>query len=423
MRNLLASVAPGAVLLKNAPMLKEAPIKRGDNMHIALGFQAATAEEILKAVGPDTPEGYVAGWASTAGRDLYNHEVTGGAFQEAMDKRGLKGPMSIKLLLDHDWKAPAGVIKVLEYRRDSLWLEAQLDLEVGYVKDRWRMLKMMGGANFSVGFMLQDYEVVIREEEEDYFLRIDKGDLFEVSIVMFPGNEEAQMTFVKAALHEDNNDEDKLFFAKSKLPAWRMGASKNLPVSTIDCATWDIAAAKQRVFKAVGFDTDKPDLESVKKAFLAYDSANPTLRGSYKMLIADIIDGKMQITEGGLRAALARMPNTAIPEEVKKAANAVLDHYQEETMELAAATNTPQSQVEFEKALVARGLVKGRNEAREIARVAKTCPQIFQKKTEVIEPQQPALDAGKLTEALSLVQKMKSILAPVASDALPTVKL
>lgn len=400
-------------LTKNAPVLKDAPIKRGDNMHVALSFTAASPEEIRKAVGESAPEGYIAGWASTAGRDLYNHEVVGGAFQESMDRRGLIGPLSIKLLLDHDWKAPAGVIKVLEYRRDRLWIEAQLDLEVGYVKDRWRMLKMMGGANFSVGFMLQDYEVVIREEEEDYFLRIDKGDLFEVSIVMFPGNEEAQMTFVKAALHEDNSDEDKLFFAKSKVPTWRVGASKNLPVSTTDME-WDSAAAKQRIFKAVGFDTDKPDLESVKKAFLAYDSSNPNLRGSYKLLIADIIDGKMQITEGGLRAALQRLPNIPLPAETKTAANAILDHYQEETMELATTNNTPQSQVEFEKALVARGLAKSRNEAREIARVAKSCPQIFQKKTELIEPVQPALDAGKLTEMLSLVSKMKSIIAPVA---------
>ena len=134
---------------------KEAPIKRGEKLELNLNFKPATDVEIVKAFGSDqAPEGYIAGWASTAGRDLYNHEIISGAFQKAMDERGLSGPRSIKLLLDHDWQKPAGVIKVLEYRRDALWLEAQLNLEVGYVKERWHMLRMMGGANFSVGFML-----------------------------------------------------------------------------------------------------------------------------------------------------------------------------------------------------------------------------------------------------------------------------
>lgn len=400
-------------LTKNAPITKDAPIKRGGKLQFNLGFKPATVEEITKAIGPETPDGYIAGWASTAGRDLYNHEVIKGAFQESMDKRGLTGPTSIKFLLDHDWQKPAGVIKVLEYRRDSLWMEAQMNLDVGYVKERWQMLKMMGGANFSVGFMLQDYEIVVKEDETDSYLRIDKGDLFEVSTVLFPGNEECQMTFVKASLHDDNPDEDELFFTNAKTASWKMGGSKNLPTANTD--GWDGAAAKGRLFKAANFDGEKPDLEMIKKAFLAYDSANPELRGSYKLPFADIVDGKMQATSAGIHAAASRLPNTGIPDSVKSSARAVLDHYETQLAEEAASTKiTPTTLAEFEKALVARGLVQGRNAAREIALVAKSCPQLFQKTTELVVPHEPALDAGKLTEVMSLIQKMKAVIAPVA---------
>lgn len=397
---------------------KEAPIKRGGKLEVNLEFQSATNEEITKALNGAAPEGYIAGWASTASRDSYNHEIVSGAFQQSMDARGLTGPTSIKLLLDHDWHKPAGVIKVLEYRRGNLWLEAQLNLDVSYVKERWHMLHMMGGANFSVGFVLHDYEVVTRtspDGEEDYYLRIDRGDLFEVSIVLFPGNEEAQMTFVKAALHEDNPGEDELFFAKAKSPSWKMGASRNLPVA--ETSSWDGAAVKARLFKAAGFDGDKPDLAMIRKAFLAYDSANPDLRGSYKLPFADIIDGKMKATSAGLRAAAARLPNTNIPDSVKSSAKSVLDHYQNTREESAPdLEHAPQSIAEFEKALVAMKLVSGRNAAREVALVVKSCPQLFEKKVEIVRPHEPALDAGKLTEVLSMVKKMKTMFTPVVDD-------
>lgn len=408
-------VRKGMLLRKDAPK----GFKKGDRLELGVGFSPATHEEMTKALGSaDIPEGYIAGWASTAGRDHYNHEVKGGAFQEAMDTRKLTGPMGIKLLMDHDWKKPAGVIKVLEYRRDRLWMEAQMNLDVSYVKERWHMLKMMGGANFSVGFMLQDYEVVIREDDgdEDYYLSITRGDLFEVSIVLFPGNDECQMTFVKAALSEDNPSDDKLFFAKTQKSKWAMGASKNLPaVSAV--GDFDVAAAKARVFKAAGFDTDKPDFAIARKAFLSFDAANPELRGSYKMLIADVIDGKLQVSEAAVNLALSRLETAGLPDDVKLQAKSVLEHYQEQTMQALVSTKSaPSSLSEFEKALVARGLAKSRNDARAIALLVKSCPELFAKKLEDIRPPEPALDAGLLTETLLSIKRLNASIAPVATS-------
>lgn len=161
-------------------------------------FQAATAEEIKKALGDgDVPIGYVAGWASTSDMDSYNHVVVAGAFADAIQQRGLVGPKGIKLLIGHDWAKVAGAIKVLEYRGTRLWIEAQMELEIGYVRDAYLAAKAVGGLNFSVGFMLQDYEWKENPNKSEY-LQINRGDLFEVSVVPFPGNEEATMTFIKS---------------------------------------------------------------------------------------------------------------------------------------------------------------------------------------------------------------------------------
>lgn len=164
-------------------------------------FIPATEAELkaLNLTGDTIPEGYVAGWASTPDLDLYHHVVVTGAFDDAIAKRGLIGPKSIKLLICHDWDKVAGVIKVLETRGGKLWIEAQLNLAISYARDAYEACKMAQGLNFSVGFMLQDYEFQEDADGNYEFLQINRGDLFEVSIVPFPGNEEATMDYVKSA--------------------------------------------------------------------------------------------------------------------------------------------------------------------------------------------------------------------------------
>lgn len=158
-------------------------------------FQPASEAE-MKALGENIPEGYVAGWASTADLDSYRHIVAANAFAESIALKGLTGPKGIKFLLNHNWRQVAGVIRVLEYRGDRLWIEAQLDLSISYAKDAYQACKIVGGLNFSVGFFVDEYEVKQDANKNDYYV-ITKGDLFEVSVVPFPGNSEATMEFVK----------------------------------------------------------------------------------------------------------------------------------------------------------------------------------------------------------------------------------
>lgn len=164
-----------------------------------LKFMPANEDELKAlALAGDVPEGYVAGWASTPDLDSYHHVVATGAFDSSITKRGLSGPKSIKLLVGHDWDKVAGVVKVLETRAGKLWIEAQLNMNISYARDAYEACKMSGGLNFSVGFMLQDYSFKEDDDKEEY-LYIERGDLFEVSVVPFPGNEECTMDYVKSA--------------------------------------------------------------------------------------------------------------------------------------------------------------------------------------------------------------------------------
>lgn len=185
-------------LTKNAPLTKKAPLHAKEQkvpQHADLKFMAASDAEI-KALG-DIPDGYIAGWASTNSIDSYGHVIETGAFAEAIEKRGLRGPTSIKLLINHLWTQPGGAITKLEYRGDRLWIEAQLELGIGYVKEAYLAAKAIGGTNFSVGFFVKDYDW--RGSDGQEILHITKGDLFEVSMVPFPGNEECTMEFLKGA--------------------------------------------------------------------------------------------------------------------------------------------------------------------------------------------------------------------------------
>lgn len=168
------------------------------HVELQLTFVAATELE-MKAIGDNLPEGYIAGWASTPDRDRGNHVVMTGAFDESIRERGLQGPKGVKLLINHAWDKGAGAITVLETRNGRLWMEAQLNLDITYVKDAYLAAKSAGGYSFSVGFRRQEWAWIVDEDDNDEYLSISKADLWEVSMVPFPMNEECTIEFMKSA--------------------------------------------------------------------------------------------------------------------------------------------------------------------------------------------------------------------------------
>ena len=106
---------------------------------------------------------------------------------------------------------------------------------------------------------------------------------------------------------------------------WTTGAARDLSVN--EDRSWDGQGAADRVFAAAGFDSESPDYEMARKAFLVYDADAPELRGSYKLGFVDIVDGELVAIRDGLRAAASRLPLTDIPQDAAERARAVLDSY------------------------------------------------------------------------------------------------
>ena len=107
---------------------------------------------------------------------------------------------------------------------------------------------------------------------------------------------------------------------------WTVSTSEALPFAPVD-ATWDGDAAAASVFAWAGFDTDKPDASKARQAFLVHDASRPELRGSYKLPIARVENGELQVVKAGLDAAASYLPQTDIPQPVRDRARKILDSY------------------------------------------------------------------------------------------------
>lgn len=108
--------------------------------------------------------------------------------------------------------------------------------------------------------------------------------------------------------------------------AWVIGADTDLPLN--ETLRWDGPGAARRVFELAMFDSEEPDYELARRAFLVYDDERPELRGSYKLGIADVIDGELYVLSSGLRAAASRLPQTAdLDEDIVNEARAIIDYY------------------------------------------------------------------------------------------------
>jgi HK97 family phage prohead protease len=178
--------------------------KPGDRVECDLDFTLEAAEVI--------ENGFIKGIASTPSTDLMGHKVMKGAFDKSIRKNGLSGPKGIKLLAFHDSRKPAGVIEKLFTEGDDLKIEAQLNLNVSYVKDLYEVSKQIGGLNFSVGFELEEFTFVDGDKSKDgEYLIIKQGNLIEVSVVTFPAQPEATMDFIKS--HETMSELEKALVA------------------------------------------------------------------------------------------------------------------------------------------------------------------------------------------------------------------
>jgi HK97 family phage prohead protease len=137
-------------------------------------------------------DGRFAGYASVF--DLVDSQrdiMEKGAFDETLkDRVG-----QIKLLWQHSFEEPIGYFTRMFEDARGLYVEGQLLLDVARAKEAYALLKHGVVKGLSIGYSPRRF----RTDPDSGVRRIAQVDLWEVSLVTFPANEQAQVSVVKSA--------------------------------------------------------------------------------------------------------------------------------------------------------------------------------------------------------------------------------
>lgn len=231
--------------------------------------------EIKEVSADGTFTGYGAVFGNLdADRDI----ITTGAFTKTLKK---KSPGKIKLLWQHDPAQPIGVWETMEEDKRGLKVQGRLLIGQGVPKadEAYALLKAGALDAMSIGFAIPQGGA---DWDSSKGVRtITEVDLWEISLVTFPANHRARITRVKSAVPFQD------------LPLADRGRQ------------WDSAMAESRVRQWAGGGTSLADMDwgQYRKAFLWFDSDNAAVVTSYKLPIADMINGTLTAVPRGVFAA------------------------------------------------------------------------------------------------------------------------
>lgn len=154
-------------------------------------FELKTVETVTQDDGVQV--GIFEGLASTFGnRDMMGDLVEPGAFRGALAR-----PTAIKMLWQHDARAPIGVWEGLRETAAGLEVKGRLVLEVQQAREALALLKAGAVDALSIGFSVQRGGAEFDRERS--LRRIKAVDLWEISVVTFPANPKARVARIKAA--------------------------------------------------------------------------------------------------------------------------------------------------------------------------------------------------------------------------------
>ncbi len=143
----------------------------------------------LKGVETD---GSFAGYASLFHReDLSRDIVLPGAFAQSLRERG---PSGVKMLFQHDANQPIGVWSALNEDARGLYAQGRLMPEVAKAREVHALMRAGALDGLSIGFRT----VKGRRDRVTGVRRLEKVDLWEISVVTFPLLPEARVASLKA---------------------------------------------------------------------------------------------------------------------------------------------------------------------------------------------------------------------------------
>jgi HK97 family phage prohead protease len=134
----------------------------------------------------------VEGWASTfGGIDSYGDTIVPGAFAESIKIR------KPKMLWQHDSRQVIGVWDSATETEHGLYIKGHiLDTTLG--NDAYKLAKAGAIDSMSIGYAVKESTY----DQKTGIRSLKKIDLWEVSLVTFPANEDAAITMVKAAMED-----------------------------------------------------------------------------------------------------------------------------------------------------------------------------------------------------------------------------
>ena len=138
------------------------------------------------------PDGLFEGYASLFGvADLGKDIVERGAFRDSLTRRG---PAGVKLLWQHDPAEPIGRWIALTEDSRGLFVRGQLSLAVARAREIHALMREGAVDGLSIGFRSEK----ARTEPRSGLRRLERIDLWEISIVTFPMLPQARISAVKA---------------------------------------------------------------------------------------------------------------------------------------------------------------------------------------------------------------------------------
>ena len=137
------------------------------------------------------------GYGSVFGvKDSYSDIIVPGAFQKSLTTWGEKGRLPA-LLGQHNMSEPIGIYTEMREDETGLYVKGRLLIDDDPLAKRAHAHMKAGSlTGMSIGYMLDDYEY---DKEKGIWI-LKAIDLWEVSLVTFPANDEARITDVKSLL-------------------------------------------------------------------------------------------------------------------------------------------------------------------------------------------------------------------------------
>lgn len=225
--------------------------------------------------------GIVKGYASTFDNmDRAEDVISRGAFDKTiLDFKNSGRP--VRMLWQHNSSELIGGYPADKMYIDEkgLFVVGEINLETQRGREAYALAKQGVLSDFSIGFRINDFEI---EKEDDKIIRVIKElELFEVSLVGEPMNTQATFTEIKSVV-----------------------PYQDLPLADAD-SRWNSEVAIERVREFTKSE-DAPT-RTYKNAFLYYDREASDLFESYKLPIADVIDGELKVVPRAIFAAAAAL--------------------------------------------------------------------------------------------------------------------